>query len=166
MFMLGLTGAIGNVEFGTYLVRNVADDMIAKVSGIGQMLAIGACALGPVLGGFAIQQFQIQGAVCFFLGIMISLALASLFMPEAPPQVSRIFRAIKHAIASPPPALNANSGAFTLKPVRSSGACLEQNRAGRHEAVMPSGTVPLWVENSRPVSSVRKGALTCRDARH
>jgi len=81
MFILGLTGAIGNVEFGTYLVRNVADDMIAKISGIGQMLAIGACALGPILGGCAIQEFQVQGAMWILLGIVMSLAFFSLLMP-------------------------------------------------------------------------------------
>jgi MFS family permease len=143
MFMLGLTGAIGNVEFGTYLVRNVADDMIAKVTGIGQMLTIGACALGPVLGGFAIQHFQVRGAVCFFLGIMMSLALASLFMPAAPQQGSRLYRGIKHVIASLRPALRANSEAFMLMSVRSPGAGPEQNRDGGHGAVMPSETVQL-----------------------
>jgi MFS family permease len=83
MFILGLTGAIGNVEFGTYLVRNVTDDMIAKITGIGQMLAIGACALGPVLGGYAVQQFGVQGAVWILLGIVMSLAFVSLLMPGA-----------------------------------------------------------------------------------
>jgi predicted MFS family arabinose efflux permease len=87
MFILGLTGAIGNVEFGTYLVQNVADDMIAKITGIGQMLAIGACALGPVLGGYAVQQFGVQGAVWILLGIVMSLAFVSFLIPGAPPPV-------------------------------------------------------------------------------
>jgi MFS family permease len=143
MFMLGLTGAIGNVEFGTYLVRNVADDMIAKVTGIGQMLAIGACALGPVLGGFAIQHFQAQGAVCIFLGIMLSLALTSLLMPGAPQQLVRIFRPVKQAVASGRHILSAYPRTLKLVPVRSACACPVSNRESEHEAVIRSERVPL-----------------------
>ena len=89
MFILGLTGAIGNVEFGAYLVRSVADDMVARVTGIGQMLAIGACALGPVLGGYAIQQLQVQGAILILLAIVLSLAFISLLLPEASNKIGR-----------------------------------------------------------------------------
>lgn len=94
MFVLGLTGAIGNIEFGTYLVRNVADDMIAKITGIGQMLAIGASALGPVIGGYAIQQYQVQGAIWILLAIVLLLAFASLLLPEASRRFDRILRAV------------------------------------------------------------------------
>jgi MFS family permease len=97
MFILGLTGAIGNVEFGTYLVRHVADDMIAKITGIGQMLAIGACALGPVLGGYAIQQFRFQGTIWILLGIVMSLAFVSLLIPEEPEWRKVSFRSVKKA---------------------------------------------------------------------
>ena len=98
MFILGLTGAIGNIEFGTYLVGTVADDMIAKITGIGQMLAIGACALGPVLGGYAIQQFQVQGAIWILLAIVLSLAFASLLLSEASRQFDRILRTVAQFI--------------------------------------------------------------------
>ena len=74
MMVLGFTGAVGNVKFGTYLVQNVADNMIAKVSSIGQVMAIGACALGPALGGEAIQRYGIRGAV--FLLFLVALPLA------------------------------------------------------------------------------------------
>lgn len=96
MFILGLTGAIGNVEFGTYLARKVADDMIAKVTGIGQMLAIGASALGPVLGGYAVQRFHVQGAIWILLVIVVLLAFASLLMPAASQLMARIFRAVNN----------------------------------------------------------------------
>lgn len=97
MFILGLTGAIGNVEFGTYLVHHVADDMIAKITGIGQMLAIGACALGPILGGYAIQQFRFQGTIWILLGIVMSLAFVSLLMPEELQRTRVSFHSIKQA---------------------------------------------------------------------
>ncbi len=97
MFILGLTGAIGNVEFGTYLVRHVADGMIAKITGIGQMLAIGACALGPVLGGYTIQRFGFQGTIWILLGIVMSLAFVSLLMPGEPLRRKVSFHSIKQA---------------------------------------------------------------------
>jgi hypothetical protein len=61
MFILDFTAAMGNVEFGIYLARNVADDMITKVTGIGQMLAIGAYALGVCSAAvlFSISRFTV-----------------------------------------------------------------------------------------------------------
>jgi MFS family permease len=77
MIVLGFTGAIGNVRFGTYLVQNVADDMIARVTSIGQVMAIGAYALGPALGGVAIQRYGIQGAVFLLFLLALPLAITS-----------------------------------------------------------------------------------------
>jgi predicted MFS family arabinose efflux permease len=83
MIILGLTGAIGNVEFGTYLVEHAAaDGMLARVTSIGQVLAIAACALGPVLGGTAIQRYGAQGAVLLLLALVAVFAFISLGTPE------------------------------------------------------------------------------------
>jgi MFS family permease len=79
MLMLGFTGAIGNIAFGTYLVTNVADNMLAKVTSIGQVLAIGACALGPVIGGLAIQFYGPKDAVWVLFGAM---AVATIVIVE------------------------------------------------------------------------------------
>jgi hypothetical protein len=94
MFTLGFTGAIGNIEFGTYLVANVADGMIARVTAIGQMLAIGASAVGPVLGGYAIQRWGVKGAVEILFVMVLLLAFFSLKMPEASQKVVPFFRLI------------------------------------------------------------------------
>jgi MFS family permease len=75
MFTLGFTGAIGNIAFGTYLVTNVPDEMLARVTGICQVLAIGACALGPVMGGAAIQFYGPKDAVWVLFGFVASAAL-------------------------------------------------------------------------------------------
>jgi MFS family permease len=101
MLVLGLTGAIGNIEFGTYLVSNVADDMIAKVTGISQMVAIGACALGPVLGGYAVERCGAQGAVSILLIIVLLLALFSLSTPEVAKKLAEIYHSISHASLYP-----------------------------------------------------------------
>jgi MFS family permease len=97
MLVLGLTGAIGNIEFGTYIVSNVAEDMIAKVIGIGQMMAIGACALGPVLGGATVERYGSQGAVTILLIIVLLLALLSLLAPEVAEKLAEIYHSISHA---------------------------------------------------------------------
>jgi MFS family permease len=94
MFTLGFTGAIGNIEFGTYLVANVADDMIARVTAIGQVLAIGACAVGPVLGGYAIQRWGVKGAVEILFVTVLLLAFFSLLMPEVSQKIRPAFRSV------------------------------------------------------------------------
>jgi len=99
MLILGLTGAIGNIRFGTYLVSHVADDMIAKVTGIGQMLAIAATALGPVVGGFAVQHFGTQGAVGVLLIIVVLLAFLSLLTPAANRLLTETWHSVSQRVA-------------------------------------------------------------------
>ena len=94
MFILGFTGAIGNISFGTYLVANTRDDMIARASSVGQLLSISASALGAVLGGAAIQDFGVPGAVQILLCIVLVLAIASMFMPDNSLQLTRLVRRI------------------------------------------------------------------------
>lgn len=106
MLILGLTGAIGNIRFGTYLVSHVADDMIAKVTGIGQMLAIAASALGPVVGGFAVQHFGTQGAVGVLLVMVVWLALLSLLTPAPRHLLTKSWRSLSHMVPSRWPSLN------------------------------------------------------------
>jgi MFS family permease len=161
MFILGLTGAIGNIEFGTYLVHNVPDDMIAKITGIGQMLAIGACALGPVLGGYAIQQFQLQGAMWILLGIVMSLAFVSLLMPEAPQQVAGSFPAIKRPNPGARCALGANPKVHKLVLACSFDAGSEPTRVGGDKAIAGSDLVLVRKMNGRLSSSMNQRALTC-----
>jgi hypothetical protein len=90
MFVLGFTGAIGNIEFGTYLVLNVPDGMIAKVTGFGQMVAIGACAVGPAFGGAAYHYFGIRGAIGLLLLITLPLlAMSWLSVPDRETTINR-----------------------------------------------------------------------------
>jgi MFS family permease len=85
MFVMSVTGAIGNVACGTYLAENIADDMIGKVSGISYTMSIGACALGPVIGGYTVQYHSIKDAI-FVLFVMVTLmALLSLLVFKKSP---------------------------------------------------------------------------------
>jgi MFS family permease len=89
MLFLGLTGSIGNIEFGAYLVRNVDDGMLGRIVSIGQVMTIGAFGLGPCLGGGAIQKFGIQVAVELFFILVLLIAIVSLSMPWISHLVSR-----------------------------------------------------------------------------
>lgn len=80
MFIMSVTGAIGNVECGTYLTENIADDMIGKISGISYTMTIGACALGPVFGGYVVQESSVPRAVLVLFIIVTLMALASLLV--------------------------------------------------------------------------------------
>lgn len=133
MFILGLTGAIGNIEFRTYLTLKVADHMIAKVSGIGQMLAIGACALGPVLSGYAVQRFQVKGAIAVLLIIMIFLIFASLLTKEGRQQMAEIWIVIYQIIGD---GKRAPDG--TRPPISATAQALDASQAKDREEKSPA----------------------------
>jgi predicted MFS family arabinose efflux permease len=164
MFILGLTGAIGNVEFGTYLVRNVADDMIAKITGIGQMLAIGACALGPVLGGYATQQFQVQGAMWILLAIVFSLAFFSLLLPGTSGQFSGALRVIKQFMRGRGHPVRGAVKVVRFESTRPANARAEQDRDGELGVIAGSDQALLRKGNGRLSSSIDQKALICEDA--
>jgi MFS family permease len=165
MFILGLTGAIGNVEFGTYLVRNVADDMIAKVAGIGQMLAIGACAVGPVLGGYAIQRFQVQGAIFILLVIVAFLAFASWLFLDVSQQVTRSGKVIQKLVRDGEHAMRPETVTLDPAPVSSSAANHpDGNRNNRQKVVAFGDRMSLVPDNGRPSSCIDVSILTCEDA--
>jgi MFS family permease len=86
MFVMSVTGAIGNVECRTYMTEKVADDMIGKVSGISYAMTIGACALGPVIGGYTVQYHSTKDAVFVLFIIVTSMALVSLLVFKESPR--------------------------------------------------------------------------------
>jgi MFS family permease len=149
MFFLGFTGAIGNVEFGTYLVRNVTDDMIAKVTGIGQMLAIGACALGPVLGGYAIQRYRVQGTVSILLGIVVLFAFASLLMTEVPERMRLGLDSFKRILAAALASQGGNPSTAEAGPVDPSDASPELNPGNDRKFILANGAISLSEAKSR-----------------
>jgi predicted MFS family arabinose efflux permease len=85
MFIMSVTGAIGNIECRTYLTENIADDMIGKISGVSCTMTIGACALGPVFGGYVVQKYSVHVAVFALFIIVTSMAFASLLVFKKSP---------------------------------------------------------------------------------
>jgi MFS family permease len=68
MAMLGFTGAMGNIELDTHLMRNFDKGMLARVTSMSRLMSLIACAVGPALGGSLVQGFGIDGALtCLFL---------------------------------------------------------------------------------------------------
>lgn len=82
MAIVGFTGALGNIEVNTYLLQNVHEHMLARISGINRQLTYGATAVGPLIGGFLIQEFGTQQAVQCLAAITAFLALYSYFSPS------------------------------------------------------------------------------------
>lgn len=80
MFVMSVTGAIGNIEYGTYLNAKIADDMIGKISSVSHTMTIAACALGPVLGGYLIQEYSAQKAIFILSSIVGLMTFASLLV--------------------------------------------------------------------------------------
>jgi MFS family permease len=74
--VFGFTGAIGNVTFTSYLAQTFPS-RLARVSSIGQVLAIGAMGLGPMLGGTAIDRYDASKAIGVLLSIAIFMLLVS-----------------------------------------------------------------------------------------
>jgi MFS family permease len=94
MAVLGFTGSIGNIEFSSYLTQNVANGMLARVASIGQVLAIGACGLGPLLGGIAIQGWGVQRAVSLLLMMTAALAIFSFRRPKQEAKLADGYRVL------------------------------------------------------------------------
>lgn len=77
MFVFSVTGAVGNVKFSTYLNVRVEDNLLGKVSGIYYATSIGACAIGPVIGGYLTEQRGIHYAVSsLFILVVLMNALS------------------------------------------------------------------------------------------
>ncbi len=81
MLILGITGSISNIEFGAYLVVK-AGDKLARVTSIGQVMVIGACGIGPFLGGSAIQGLGVRGAAILFLFLVLIGAAVAFQIPR------------------------------------------------------------------------------------
>jgi MFS family permease len=102
MSVLGFTGALGNVELGTYLIQQAPGDMLARATSVGRLISFTACALGPMLGGIAIHQCGIRGAVLLLSAAVSIMSIFSLLMPSSREKridVRPILRCINSGVA-------------------------------------------------------------------
>lgn len=83
MAVMGLTGALGNVAFDTFVVRNAAETMLARVMSVDRLTSLFALAIGPPLGAILFSQFRIRPAIFGLLVITIFLAVTAIALPPA-----------------------------------------------------------------------------------
>lgn len=72
MAIMGLTGALGNIELDTFVVRN-ANTMLGRVTSLNRLTSLAALALGPPLGAFLFAQFRVKDAILSLLLITLTL---------------------------------------------------------------------------------------------
>jgi MFS family permease len=77
MAVMGLTGALGNIQVDTFLVRN-AKTMLARVMSVGRLASLCALALGPLLGAFLFARFGLERAIFGLLLITVALLVVAL----------------------------------------------------------------------------------------
>lgn len=102
MAVLGFTGAMGNIELDTHLMRNFDKDMLARVTSVSRLMVLIACAVGPALGGTLVQEFGINAAMaCLFL-CTSALPLLAFMAPAAADGAARgAARAERREVAVP-----------------------------------------------------------------
>lgn len=84
MFVLGFTGALGNVAVDTYLVRTAAKSMLARVMSVDRLSSLGAFAVGPLIGGLCAQWYGTQRSVFILLLATVGLAVIAFAVPSRP----------------------------------------------------------------------------------
>jgi predicted MFS family arabinose efflux permease len=154
MFVMSVTGAIGNVQFGIYLTENIADDMIGKVSGISYSMTIAACALGPVIGGCAVQYYSAKDAIFILFAIVALMALASLRVSAKSPRRVPVEPESGPLSAGYPLLERRESLVPASASIFPSGRNAADVEVGtRHRVSMRGGNFPC-LTNSRPSSTV------------
>ena len=81
MAALGFTGAMGNIELDTHLMRNFDKDMLGRVTSVSRLTALIACAIGPAFGGVIVQEFGISGAMNILFLATAGLPLLAVIAP-------------------------------------------------------------------------------------
>jgi MFS family permease len=81
MIVLGFTGAMGNIELDTHLIRRVPPDRLARVTSIGRLMTLSASAIGPALGGI-LGTWGLPFAVFSLFVITLLFAAVSFRVPS------------------------------------------------------------------------------------
>lgn len=88
MLVLGFTGAMGNIELDTYMVKKFPDVMLARVMSVDRLAKFAACAVGPVLGGIVIaggaRIFEINGVQLAVGSLVVMTSVLVMFSFRTP----------------------------------------------------------------------------------
>jgi MFS family permease len=85
MILLGLTGAIGNVQLDTHIMTNPNRELTARIYSVVRLMAFTAAAVGPLLGGVLSQEFGTQRAMFYLCALILVAFLLSLSTPAPVP---------------------------------------------------------------------------------
>jgi MFS family permease len=81
MAILGFAGALGNIALDMYVFSNASATILARVMSVGNLISLGALAVGPLIGGILLNQCGAQMAIALLL---IGSALLKLGIRVAP----------------------------------------------------------------------------------
>jgi hypothetical protein len=81
MATLGFTGALGNIAVDTYLVRTSGKELFPRLVSIDRITSLVALALGPLVGGIAMQAYGMRTTIELLSFITLVLALAAYSEP-------------------------------------------------------------------------------------
>jgi MFS family permease len=84
MAILGLTGALGNIAIDTFVIRNAAETMLARLMSVDRLTSFGAVALGPLLGGVLVERYGTQYSIWALLVMTMLLLVAAVAAPLPP----------------------------------------------------------------------------------
>lgn len=158
MFVMSVTGAIGNIEYDTYLNAKIANDMIGKISSVSRTMTIAACALGPVLGGYLIQEFSVRKSIFILSCILGFMTFASLFVFEKPRNKTSV-KSIRAKLAPAAATESAMPASVLSAPASQSNADIPLRR----NAAIASAVNSRWSGISRLRSTMHKYAATCEN---
>jgi MFS transporter len=82
MMVLGIAGAMGNVELDTYLILKVPDKKLARVTSIEMLLDFAASAIGPALGGLFTELWGTGDALWALFGLTVLFMVCGRFMRD------------------------------------------------------------------------------------
>jgi MFS family permease len=95
---LGFTGALGNVQLSTYLLHKAPREMLACITSVGRLISFGACAVGPIIGGFLVQKFSLQAGTSLLFAAIFTLPFLSFPLLSPAIRRSRVRIVLKPAI--------------------------------------------------------------------
>jgi hypothetical protein len=113
MLVLGFTGAMGNIELDTYMVKKFPDAMLARVMSIDRLVKFAACAVGPALGGIMVaggaRILESHGVQLAVSSLVVMTSLLVLFSFRTPSLAVSIRTPLASAQGAEPQAACVNS---------------------------------------------------------
>jgi MFS family permease len=82
MAVIGLTGALSNIEITTYQMENVDDAILARVNSISRVVSLTGAALGSAIGGVLDERYDLKNSVFCLFALITVLAVVSVLAPS------------------------------------------------------------------------------------